>query len=99
MKRPNQHLFPFLFVPFYFRLLASGMNFINLNDEGKVSAALGIGTFTIPIIVSLFLFVLVYNATRKLYFKQSFIAWTTLITMLFSSILILSDQAYNFRIL
>lgn len=99
MKRPNQYLFPLVFTPFYFRTLASAMNLINLNDEGRVSEAMGIGTFTLPIIVSLFLFVLLYSASKKMYLKTSFIAWTTLLVMIFSSVIILSDQIIQIRLI
>lgn len=45
-------LYPFLFTAFYMRLLAGLMNFINLNDEGRISSYFGIGTFTLPLIFS-----------------------------------------------
>lgn len=98
-KRPLPELFPFLFIPFYMRLVASGMNFINLNDEGRISNELGIGTFTIPLIVSALLFVLVLMISKKWAFSKRFIIWTTILTIIFSSILILADQALKMRIL
>ncbi|WP_421764381.1 hypothetical protein [Ekhidna sp.] len=99
MKRPNQYLFPFIFTPLYFRALASFMNIINLNDEGRISHAMGIGTYTLPIIVTLFLFVLVYSVAKKLYLRKSFIAWNTLLVMIFSSVIILSDQMFQIRLI
>ncbi len=98
VRRPVYKLFPILFVPFYMRLLASGMNFINLNDEGRISSDLGVGTFTIPVLVTSLLFLLVLIIARKWALSKSFIFWTALLVMIFSSILILVDQAYSIRI-
>ncbi len=99
VRRPVYKLFPFLFVPFYMRLLASGMNFINLNDEGRISHDMGIGTFTIPLVVTSVLFLLVLIISRKWALSKKFIIWTTVLVMLFSSVIILADQAYGLRIL
>ena len=94
-KHPNFSLFPFLFTPFYMRFLAGGMNFISLNDEGKIGEALGIGIYTLPIIISAILFILVLMVSKKWVYQRKFIIWTTLLIMLFSSILILADQFFK----
>ncbi len=95
----NKYIYPFLFVPLYMRLLAGIMNFINPNDEGRISEFLGIGLFTISIIVSGLLFFLVYKISRMYRVNWKFNFWTTIITMVASSILILSDQFFGIRIL
>lgn len=98
-KGSSAALYPFLFVPLYMRLMAGGMNLLSPNDEGKLSQALGLGIYTLPILVSLALLVLVIQASRRAGFKARFQAGTVLSTMLFSSILILLDQFLNIRLL
>ncbi len=98
-KTSNVALYPLLFVPFYMRLLAGAINFIHLNDEGKLSLALGVGTYTLPALVSLALLTLVIKASRRAAFRTKFQVGTTLSVMLFSSILILLDQYLKIRLL
>jgi len=95
----NKYLYLFLFTAFYMRILAGLMNFINPNDEGRISAFLEIGTFTLPIIVSGILFFMVYKVSKKYQLNWKFQLWTTIIIMVASSILILSDQFFGIRIL
>ncbi|SIS47369.1 hypothetical protein SAMN05421766_102126 [Zobellia uliginosa] len=95
----NKYIYPFIFVPLYTRSLAGIMNFINPNDEGRISEFLGIGLFTISIIVSGFLFFLVFKISKKYGVNWKFNFWTTIITTVVSSILILSDQFFGIRLL
>ena len=95
----NKYIYPLLFTAFYMRFAAAQMNLINPNDEGRISEFLGIGTFTLPIIVSAFLFYLVYAISRKYSLDWKFQLATALIVMFVSSILILSDQSFGIRIL
>ncbi len=95
----NKYIYPLLFTAFYMRFLAGQMNIINPNDEGRISAFLGIGTYTLPIVVCGFLFYLVYAISRKYKLDWKFQLATTLIVMFASSILILSDQFFGIRIL
>lgn len=95
----NKYLYPLLFTAFYMRFLAGLMNFINLNDEGRIGAFLEIGTFTLPIIVSGVLFFMVYKITRRFNLDWKFQLRTTLAVMIVSSILILSDQFLGIRII
>jgi len=98
-RKWNKYLYLFLFTAFYMRFLAGLMNFINLNDEGRISVFLEIGTFTLPIIVSGFLFFMVYKISRKYKLNWKFQLWTTIIVMVASSFLILSDQFFGIRII
>lgn len=98
-NRWNGYLYPLLFTAFYMRLLAGGMNIINLNDEGRISQFLGLGTYTIPLLVSAFLLYLVYKVTKQHHLSWKFQSTTTLLVMLFSSILILLDQFLGIRLL
>jgi len=98
-KRWSLYIYPFLFTALYMRLLAGGMNVINPNDEGRISQFLGLGTYTIPLLVSAFLLYLVYKVTKQHHLSWKFQATTTLLVMLFSSILILLDQFLGIRLL
>lgn len=95
----NKFIYPFLFTAFYMRLLAGFMNFINPNDEGRIGTFLDIGTFTLPLIVSGLLFFMVYKISKKFNLGWKLQLWTTLIVMVASSILILSDQFFGIRLL
>lgn len=95
----NKLLYPFLFAPLYMRLLAGAMNAIKPNDEGRISEYFDLGLYTISIIVSTFLFFLVYKVSKRYKLGWKFNLITTLLIMLFSSILILSDQAMGFKII
>ena len=95
----NKYLYPFLFTAFYMRFLAGLMNFIMANDEARVGQYLGIGTFTLSIIISGLLFFMVYLISRKNKLNWKFQFWTTIIIMVASSILILSDQFFGIRLL
>ncbi|MEO9887797.1 MAG: hypothetical protein ABJR05_17360 [Balneola sp.] len=95
----KKSLYPLLFTAFYMRFLAGIMNFINVNDEGRVSEYLGIGTFTLSIIVIALLFYLVYLISKEYSLKWKFQLVTYLIVAITSSLLILSDQFFGIRIL
>ncbi|MEM6802235.1 MAG: hypothetical protein AAF696_12575 [Bacteroidota bacterium] len=95
----NKYLYLFLFTAFFMRLAAGIMNLVSLNDEGRISEFLGIGAFTLPIIVSGLLFFMVYKISRKYSLKAKFQAWTFLIITLASSALILIDQFFKIRLL
>ena len=98
-RSSNAILYPFLFVPFYMRLMAGVMNLMSLNDEGKLSQALGLGTFALPALVTVFLLMQVIVASRAGGFKARLQVGTTLAVMFWSSILILSDQFVGIRLL
>jgi len=98
-KNWNIYLYPFLLTAFYMRFLAGLINFINPNDEGKISEYLGIGLFTLSIIVSGFLFYLVYNISKQYKLSFKFQIVTIISIMIVSSCIILLDQSYKLRIL
>ena len=95
----NKYLYTLLFTAFYMRFLAGLMNFIMPNDEARVGQYLGIGTFTLSIIISGFLFFMVYKIAGKYKLNWKFQLWTTLIILLASSLLIFFDQYFRIRIL
>lgn len=95
----NKYLYPFVFIPFYMRLLAGIMNVISPNDEGFISQHFGLGLFTVSILISLVLFWLVYKVSKKYQLTAKFHLWTTLLVMLFSSLVIMGDQFLRIRLL
>lgn len=95
----NTYLYPLVFIAFYMRFLAGLLNFVNLNDEGRISAFLGIGNFTLSILISGLLFYMVYTISKKYKLNWKFQALTTLLVMLMSSILIIADMHFGIRIL
>jgi hypothetical protein len=99
LKRNRAALFPFLLTCLYMRSLAGVLNIINLNDEGRISKDLGLGTYTLPLIVVAILFYLVYRTVKSKGYSIKFIVGTVLLIMLFSSIIVLADQAMKLRII
>ena len=95
----NIYLFAILLTCFYMRLMAMGMSFINPNDEARFGLYMGVGKFTVPVIVNAFLLLLVYNVVKQHRFKTSFIAITFAMIILFSSVIILSDQYFRIWLL
>jgi hypothetical protein len=91
--------YPFLFTAFYMRFLAGLMNVVNVNDEGRVGQFLGIGTYTLSILVSASLVFLIYRISKKYGLNWKFQLATVLTVMVSSSLLILADQVFKIRIL
>ena len=98
-QRWSKYLYSLLFLPFYMRLLAGLMNFISLNDEGRIGDELGIGIFTLSFIIVSLLFYLILRISRQYNLNLKFHLTTVLLTMFFSSFLIIMDQFLKIRIL
>ena len=98
-NRWNKLIYPLLFIPFYMRALAGIINFLNPNDEGRISQFLGLGLYTISIAVSGILLFLVYKISKKYKLNWKFHLWTTLLVLVFSTLLIMLDQLFKIRIL
>lgn len=98
-RKWNKYIYVVLFTAFYMRFAAGIMNVISLNDEGRIGESLGIGKFTIPLIVSAFLFYLVYKVSRGNKLKWKFQLATTIAVIVFSSLLIIADMKFGIRIL
>ena len=58
--------YPFIFAAFLMRLTATAVSAFNPNDEMRISASLGWGDWTLPIIVTLALLALTVAASRRL---------------------------------
>lgn len=85
-------LYPFLLSPFLMRLLALFINFINPQDEGRISQMLGLGLLTLPILVCTPLFFLTLRASQQRQYRWKFNAISVFLIIFFSSILILTSQ-------
>lgn len=58
--------FALLYMAFYMRFVAALISLIKPNDEARISQALGMGTWTLSIVVVFALFTLVFFASRDL---------------------------------
>jgi hypothetical protein len=69
--------FALLYMAFFMRLVAAGVSVFNPNDEARVSQALGLGTWTLPLLVVVGLFVMVFMASRtlRLRFRDQFFCY------------------------
>ncbi|MEM7571783.1 MAG: hypothetical protein AAF433_02730 [Bacteroidota bacterium] len=95
----NKYWYAALFTACYMRLVAGAMNIINLNDEGWISNQLGIGTYTLPILVAGLLCWMVYQTAKHYQLSWRFQVSLTVLVVIVSSILILSDQFFMIRLL
>lgn len=62
-RRRFQFGFALLYMAFFMRLLATGVSLFNPNDEARIRLLLGLGTWTLPLIVVIGLFILVMLAS------------------------------------
>lgn len=98
-KTKNINFYPFLFFPFVYRLAAGLANMLGANDEGRFGLSLGIGLYTISILVCSFLLFLIYRVSTK-----NKIGWkVNLITFVLCAIALLAisffDQYFNIKII
>jgi hypothetical protein len=99
IQRKRILLYPFLFTCFYMRLLATIISFGNPNDEARISTAMGIGKFTLPIIVTGILFLLVYRISKRYALSTAFNLKNLGLVILFTSIIILTDMFLKVRLI
>jgi len=66
VKKQSSLGYALLYMAFFMRLFAACMSVFNPNDEARISQALGMGLWTLPVIVVGALFVLMYLASRRL---------------------------------
>lgn len=100
LKAKKQIIFySILFICFYMRFLATALSFRHPNDEARISKSIGLGTFTLPLLVTALLFYLVYNSSKKFGLSIKFNLLNFLLLILFSSLIILTDQFLHVRLL
>ena len=92
-------LYPFLFTCFYIRFLAMAISLFNPNDEARISTAMGIGKFTLPIIVSGTLFYMVYKISSRYGLSKKFNLVNLGLAILFSSVIILTDMFFHINLI
>jgi len=92
-------LYPFLFTCFYMRCMALFISLFNSNDEARISTAMGIGKFTLPIIVSGTLFYMVYKISLRYALSQEFNLANLGLAILFSWVLILTDMFFHINLI
>ncbi|MEP7237032.1 MAG: hypothetical protein ABI685_04175 [Ferruginibacter sp.] len=98
-KYNNYYLYPWLLIPFFMRFAAMVLSFRRPNDEARISNYLGLGTFTLPLIVSVFLFFLVFKINQKHNYTKRFNLITLLLILCFYSTIILADKYFHIRLL
>lgn len=91
-KKDHIYVYIILFIAFIQRFLAASASLMSPNDEARISDSLGIGTMTLPIIVSIGLFTLVYLAARKWNYSFKFSLISFFIISLSIAALVLTDQ-------
>jgi hypothetical protein len=100
LKRYNNYfLYPWLLIPFFMRFTAMILSFRRPNDEARISNYLGLGTFTLPLIVSFSLFFLVFKITQRYNYTKRFNLITVLLILFFYSTMILTDKYFHIRLL
>lgn len=99
MQRRRVLLYPFLFICFFMRLFAAIISFINPNDEARISTAFGLGKFTLPAVVTLLLFLLVYKVSKTYGFRLKFNLVNVGLALLFSIMIIMADMYFKVRLM
>lgn len=92
-------LYSTLFACFMCRFGATLLSFRNPNDEARISQYLGIGTFTLPIIVTLFLLFLLILTTLKYKFSFRFVFLNFVLTTFFISCIVATDNYMHWQLI
>lgn len=66
MRHASLKIYAFLYAAFFMRLVAGLVSVMHPNDEAQVSMFLGLGKWTLPVLVAVGLLVLVFTASRRL---------------------------------
>ena len=98
-RNNNYYLYPWLLIPLFMRFSAMVLSFRNPNDEARISTSLGMGMFTLPLLVSIFLFFLVLKINQKYSYTKRFNFISVLLIIFFYSAIILIDQYFHIRLL
>ena len=98
-RRNLKTRYPFLFTCFYMRFFAMVISLLNPNDEARIGSYLGIGKFTLPVIVTAILFFLIYRISKRFGLSLKFNAITLALVIGFSSVVIMADQFFKIQVL
>lgn len=99
LKYRRIELYPFLFFPFVFRVAAGLANFAGPNDEGRFGMSLGIGLFTVSIVVCSFLYHLVFNMSKRLNIRLKFNIISFFLCVLFLLFLTFIDHKFQIKLI
>lgn len=92
-------LYPFLFFPLVMRFAAGLANFLGPNDEGRFGISIGVGLFTVPIVVCGVLFLLVRSATKEFKISWKFNMLNFTFCCLFLLFLTYIDAKFKIKII
>ncbi len=98
-KKSNYYLYPWVLIPFFMRFSAMILSFRNPNDEARISTSLGLGMFTLPLLVSILLFFLVFKINQKYRYTKRFNFISILLIIFFYSAIILTDKYFHMQLL
>ena len=65
MHTEKDHLFPFLYLPFFMRAIAFLVSFLSPNDEALIAIKLGLPFWSLPLFVTCFLALLTISVARQ----------------------------------
>jgi len=92
-------LYSTLFACFMCRFGATLLSFRNPNDEARISQYLGIGTFTLPVIVTLFLLILLIATTLKYKFSFRYVFLNFVLVTFFISCIVAADKYLHWQLI
>jgi hypothetical protein len=99
IQRKRILLYPFIFTCFYMRFFATVISLLNPNDEARISKAIGLGKFTLPVIITTILFFLLYKISKVYNFEKKFNLANMGLVILFSSVIIMADSFFKIHLL
>lgn len=91
-KKDHIYVYIILLIAFVQRFLAASISIMNPNDEARISESLGLGKMTLPFVVSIGLFTLVYIAAQKWKYSFKFSLISFIIISLSITALVFTDQ-------
>jgi hypothetical protein len=91
-KFNTKYAFPFLFFPLFMRFFSLAFGGFNKQDEARISASLGFGTYTVAIIVILISILIIWRGAYKLKFRFKEINLFILISTLCDLLVIWIDS-------
>ena len=91
-KTDNYYLYPFVFAPILMRIITIFLTLLTPQDEAQISIFLGLGTWTIPLIVALFLLFVGYLSNKQLNINWKFNVVNGLIGGIYIFIVLFIDQ-------
>jgi hypothetical protein len=92
-------LYSTLFACFMCRFGATLLTFRNPNDEARISQYFGFGTFTLPVIVTLFLLILLVATSLKYKFSLRFIVLNFFLVTFFISCIVAADKYTHWQLI